>query len=243
MLYSILLLSVLATSVLSGILGMAGGMVLMAVLVSTLTVASAMMVHGAVQATATGSRAWFIREHIQWRIMPLYGLGAGSALAGFAALTLIPDAAVVLILVGAFPFLARVYRRLSGLDITKPFTTFSCGASVTAAQLLAGASGPLLDVFYLTTPLNRHQIIASKAITQTLGHILKLIYYGLIVGVSDSVPWWLYPIAMATAVGGTRVGTKLLDRWNDERFRIVSGRVILAIAAACIVKGSYDLIA
>ncbi len=241
MLYLILVLSVFATSVLSGVLGMAGGMILMAILVSTLTVAGAMMVHGAVQATANGSRAWFLRQHIQWRIMPIYALGAGTALAGFAALTLVPDAAVVLILVGTFPFLARVNRRLSGLDVTDGFTTFGCGVFVTAAQLLAGASGPLLDVFYLNTPLNRYQIIASKAITQTLGHVLKLIYYGLIVGVSDGIPWWLYPVAMATAVGGTRAGTKLLGRWNDDHFRVVSGRVILTIAAVCVVKGSYDL--
>jgi uncharacterized membrane protein YfcA len=200
-----------------------------------------MMVHGAVQATANGSRSWFLREHIQWRIMPLYGSGAATALAAFTALTLVPDAGVVLILVGVFPFLARINRRLSGLDITRPVTTFSCGVSVTAAQLLAGASGPLLDVFYLNTSLNRHQVIASKAITQTLGHILKLIYYGLIVGVSDGIPWWLYPIYMATAVAGTRIGTKLLDRWNDEHFRLVGGRVILTIAAICIVKGVVDL--
>ena len=165
--YVILVLSVFATSVLSGILGMAGGMILMAILVSTLTVAGAMMVHGAVQATANGSRAWFLRQHIQWRIMPIYGLGAGTALASFAALTLVPDAAVVLILVGVLPFLARLDHRLSGLNVTKPLTTFSCGVCVTAAQLLAGASGPLLDVFYLNTPLSRHQIVASKAVTQT----------------------------------------------------------------------------
>ncbi len=147
MLYLILVLSVFATSVLSGILGMAGGMILMAILVSTLTVAGAMMMHGAVQAMANGSRAWFLRQHIQWRIMPVYGLGAGTALAGFAALTLVPDAAVVLILVGTFPFLARVNRRLSGLDISDGFTTFGCVVFVTAAQLLAGAYGPLVDVF------------------------------------------------------------------------------------------------
>ena len=47
----------------------------------------------------------------------------------------------------------------------------STGVVVSATQLLAGASGPLLDVFYLNTPLNRYQVIASKAITQTLGHV------------------------------------------------------------------------
>jgi uncharacterized membrane protein YfcA len=56
---ALLLVSVLLTSILSGILGMAGGMILMAILVSTVSVATAMMIHGVVQATSNGSRAWF----------------------------------------------------------------------------------------------------------------------------------------------------------------------------------------
>lgn len=242
MLYLLLLACVLATSVLSGVLGMAGGMILMAILVSTVSVAAAMLIHGAVQATANGSRAWFLRAHIQWRILPPYIAGAALALGAFTALALVPDAAVVLILVGAFPWLARYNRHLSGMDVTRPATAFVCGTVVSAAQLLAGASGPLLDVFYLNTPLNRYQVIASKAITQTLGHILKLVYYGLVVSSTGTIDWWFYPLAMGCAVAGTRLGTGLLVAIDDERFRTISGRVILAIAAVCLVKGVVDLL-
>jgi uncharacterized membrane protein YfcA len=239
--FALILTSVFATSVLSGLLGMAGGMILMAILVTTLSVAAAMMVHGAVQATANGSRAWFLREHIQWRIMPAYATGAGISVGGFSLLTLVPDPAIVLILIGAFPWLARASKRLRGLNVTHTLTAVTCGVVVTSAQLLAGASGPILDVFYLNTPLNRHQIIASKALTQAVGHVLKLVYYGLIIGVAEDIPGWFYAIAMLTAVAGTRVGTRLLDRLNDERFRRISSMVILAIATICLVKGLRDL--
>lgn len=242
----ILLSSVLATSVLSGILGMAGGMILMAILVSTVSVAAAMMIHGAVQATANGSRAWFLRTHIQWQILPAYLLGSAISLAGFMALALVPQAGVILIVIGVFPFLARMLSRiaprLSGLDITHLPTAAACGVAVTAAQLFAGASGPLLDVFYLNSSLDRYQVVASKALTQTLGHLIKLGYYGLFIGVVDGVPAWFYLLLMATAVVGTRIGTRLLDRVKDDVFRRVSGRVILAIAAVCVAKGILDLL-
>ena len=238
MLEGIILLSVLATSVLSGILGMAGGMILMAILVSTLSVGAAMMLHGAVQAMANGSRAWFLRGHVQWRILPAYAVGALAVLALFIALALVPDANLILMIVGIFPWVARVVPRLSGLDITHLPTACACGVVVTAAQLFAGASGPLLDVFYLNTRLNRFEVIASKAFTQAAGHILKVIYYGLVIGVTDSVPGWLYAVAIATAVLGTRLGTRLLERVSDDRFRRISGQVILAIAAVCFVKGA-----
>jgi uncharacterized membrane protein YfcA len=237
MIQAIILLSVFATSILSGVLGMAGGMILMAVLVSTVAVASAMMIHGAVQATANGSRAWFLRNSIQWHILPPYLFGAAIALAGFAALTLVPDANLILVVVGSFPFLARLVPHLRGLDVTRPLVAVSCGGVVTSAQLLAGVSGPLLDVFYLNAQLNRYQIIASKALTQTIGHLLKLIYYGLIIGVVEDIAATFYLLAMAIAVAGTRLGTRLLDRVDDVRFRSISSYVILAIAALCIVRG------
>lgn len=238
----IILISVLLTAVLSGVLGMAGGMILMAILVVAVPVSTAMMLHGAVQAMSNGSRTLFLWRHVQWRILPPYLLGAAIAVAAFAAVALVPDAGVVLLLVGVMPFVARLTPRLNALDMNHAPTAVVCGAVVTAAQLLAGASGPLLDMFYLNTTLTRHQVVASKAITQTIGHLLKLGYYGMLVGVAEAVPWWMFPLAMLTAVAGTRIGTRLLDRLADDTFRRVSGWFILAIAGACLVQGARSLI-
>lgn len=240
---TVLLVSVLATSVLSGVIGMAGGMILMAILVSTVSVAAAMMIHGAVQATSNGSRAWFLRSHIQWRILPAYLVGTSAALTAFMALTLVPDSGLVLIALGVFPFLARIVPRARGLDINNTPTAIAGGFVVTSAQLIAGASGPLLDVFYLNSSLTRHQIVASKAVTQTLGHLIKLGYYGLFIGVLESIPGWFYLVAMLTAVAGARIGTRLLDKLKDDTFRQISSSVILAIAGICIAKGVVDLVA
>lgn len=238
----VLLLCVLATSAISGVLGMAGGMILMAILVSAVSVSAAMLIHGAVQATSNGARAWFLRSHIQWRILPAYALGAAVAFGAFSALTIVPDTGFVLIAIGLFPWLARALPRLRGLDVCHQPTAVLCGLVVTAAQLVAGASGPLLDVFYLNARLNRFEIIASKAFTQTLGHLLKLVYYGLIIGVTEDIAVAFYASAMAVAVAGTRLGTRLLHHWDDARFRTVSGRIILLIATVCLIKGTLDLL-
>lgn len=234
--------TVFATSVLSGIVGMAGGIILMAVLVSLQSVAAAMIIHGTVQATANGSRALFLKRHIVWRILPGYLAGAAVALALFVTLSLVPDPSLILVIIGAFPWLARAARRLHGLDVTHRGTAVVCGAFVTSAQLFAGASGPVLDVFYLNAHLDRHQVIATKAITQTLGHILKLVYYGLIVGVSESISVPFLAFAIGAAVAGTRLGTLLLTHIDDTQFRRFSGWVILAIGAVCIVKGGRGLL-
>ena len=137
----VILATVLATAVLSGVIGMAGGVLLMAVLVTLLPVASAMILHGAVQAASNGARFLFLREHVMWGILPLYAVGAVIALLLFVWVAFVPDPALVLILVGCFPWLARLLPTLRGLDVRRPLTGAACGVAVTAAQLLAGASG------------------------------------------------------------------------------------------------------
>ena len=242
--WTIILAAVLATAILSGVLGMAGGLVLMGVLVLLLPISAAMIVHGAVQAASNGARCLFLREHVQWRIVPPYAAGAALVVLGFTAATLVPDPGIVLMLIGAFPWLARATPRFAALDIRRPATAFTCGAVVTAAQLFAGASGPLLDAFYLHASLDRFQVVATKALTQTLGHVAKIGYYGLLVGGAGAgdfdISLWLLALACLLAVAGARIGTRLLARLHDDRFRRVSGHVILALGAVCVVRGALD---
>ena len=244
--WTTIIVSVLAMAVLSGVIGMAGGLLLMGVLVSLLPVSSAMIVHGAVQATSNDARWVFLRRHMQWDIVPPYVAGAALVLSGFAAVVLVPEPGVVLMLIGAFPWLALGMPKRLVLDVRRPATAFSCGMLVTAAQLAAGASGPLLDVFYLHSSLDRYPVVASKAFTQTLGHVAKMGYYGVIAGttvdVNVGVPVWLIAVACATAVVGARIGTRLLGRLDDSRFRRISGLVVLALGALCFGKGALDTI-
>ena len=240
--YVLIIISALATSILSGLVGMAGGVVLMAVLINILPVSSAMVLHGITQFTANGSRTLILRKHLMWRLLPGYILGAVFAVAGFSALLFVPDASVVLILVGVFPWLARLQPRFSVLNITRPLSSVVCGLSVTSAQLLAGAAGPILDMFYLNSGLDRQKVVANKALTQTIGHLLRTLYYGVIIRVDTLLPNWLFIAAAITAVVGTRLGTWLLARWDDQRFKRVSGQIILFTGTICILQGSYQLI-
>ncbi|MBV1906573.1 MAG: sulfite exporter TauE/SafE family protein [Pseudomonadales bacterium] len=242
MLYAGILTTVFFTSLLSGILGMAGGIILMAILLSVLSVSSAMVAHGLVQATANGSRAFFLRKQIQWSVLPAYIVGACIATAIFVSLTLVPNVSWILICIGLFPWIARLLPKSRGLNITHNPASISAGIIVTSAQLFAGVSGPLLDMFYLNTQLTRHQIIATKALTQTLGHILKSVYYTLIIQQTDSLPLGILLAAMISAVLGTRVGTHIVDKLSERQFRRASEYLILSIGTLCLLKGIAGLI-
>ncbi len=230
----IIVATVFVTSLISGVIGMAGGMILMAVLVSLLSVPAAMVVHGAVQATANGSRAFFLREHIKWAVLPRYVLGSAIAVGGFWALAWLPPPEIVLLLIGLFPWLALALPRNSPLVITHPGSQFVCGVLVTGAQLIAGASGPLLDLFYLNSGFDRREIVATKAITQTLGHLTKLTYYGVLYGLAETTSPTMLGFALLASVTATRIGTLLLAKVSNEHFRTASQTLILLLGALCI---------
>jgi uncharacterized membrane protein YfcA len=70
-----LLVAVFFTSTLSGVFGMAGGLVLLGILLTILPVGTAIAVQGAIQIIANGSRAFFSREFIDWKILGIICLG------------------------------------------------------------------------------------------------------------------------------------------------------------------------
>ena len=249
MIPALILITVLATSILSGVVGMAGGMILMALLAWLLPVPTAMMLHGVTQAGANGSRVWFLKDHVQWRVLPPYLIGAALCVGLFATLTFVPERGIVLVLVGLFPWAGRLLPAPERLDALRPESGLLCGFTVTAAQLLAGASGPLLDIFFLRSALTRHEIVATKAVTQTLGHLTKISYYGTLMillgdGVprSEFAPSWLFLAVVPIALLGTRIGTRLLDRFDEPGFRAASEHIILAIGAACTISGAAELL-
>jgi len=67
MVHFILVLATLVTSFISGVLSMAGGMILMGVFGFSLTVPAAMVLHSIAQAFSNGSRVSLYRHLIKWR--------------------------------------------------------------------------------------------------------------------------------------------------------------------------------
>ena len=125
----VIVVAVVLTSMLSGVLGMAGGILLMVLLVSLKSIAAAMIIHGVVQGTANGSRAWLLRRHLAWKILPPYLVGAAVSFGAFASVAFLPNVHWVMIAIGSLPWVALVVPKLNGLDVTHPTTAVVCGTS------------------------------------------------------------------------------------------------------------------
>ena len=220
LLVSILAVSGLVTSFVSGILGMAGGMMLMGVLLAVMPVPAAMMLHGVAQLASNGWRAMLWRAQVVWRVFRGYVLGALVATGIFLFLQLVVSKPIALIVMGLTPFVALALPEKLHLNVERPGHPFACGAICSALSLTAGVSGPILDVFFVRSQMGRHAVVATKAMTQSFTHILKITYFGGIVATGrGTVDPWIGAMMVALAFTGTSLAAPVLKRMNDKSFR------------------------
>jgi len=230
------------TSFISGIFGMAGGMLLIGFLLVVLPVPVAMVFHGVIQIAANSWRAWLWRHHIKWRVVLKYGLGAVASLIVFSFFAFVPDKAVVLLAVGLTPFVALAVPQRIAPDVERGGQAFLAGAIGGAMNLVAGVTGPLLDIFYVRTGMTRQVNIATKAAAQVLGHLTKVVYFGALVSGPagrDLEQWLVMAFAACCAVLGTTLSRSVLDRLSDRQFYYWTRRVILAIGVVYVAQGVW----
>ncbi|MDX5358077.1 MAG: TSUP family transporter [Rhodobacterales bacterium] len=210
---------VFGTSVVSGVFGMAGGLVLLGWLLALLPVATAIAVQGAIQTLANGSRAWFSRSFIDWRILGFICLGIAIAAAALLALAYRPELPVVCIVIGLTPILVWIPQRWLALDASRPGHAVLCGVMGGGLNLMAGVAGPSIDIFFIRTLMDRRRVIATKAAAQVVSHLGKVGFYGGLASAMAGADWVMVAIAAPFAILGTQAGYLILQRMSDQHFR------------------------
>ena len=228
---------VFATSVLSGVFGMAGGLVLLGALLALMPVATAIAVQGAIQTVANGSRAWFSRAFIDWQILGYICTGIGIAAAILLALRYRPDLATVCIVIGLTPALVWIPQRWLALDASRPLHGVLCGVIGGGLNLAVGVAGPSIDIFFIRTQMDRRRIIATKAATQVISHLAKVGFYGSLAQAMTGADWLIVLVAAPFAILGTQAGYRILQRLTDQRFRAWTRLIVTGIGIFYLGRG------
>jgi len=227
---SALCLAMTATAFLSGIFGMAGGMILVGILLAMLPVPDAMMLHGVTQFASNGWRALLWWRHIRWSPVAAYMLGAGAALLAWSLWRYVPGKALALLLLGLTPFLVRLAPASFRPNPESLRQGALYGVICMTLILLTGVSGPLIDTFFLGGRLDRREIVASKAICQVFGHAAKLLYFGAVIDQAASLDPVVAILAVVSSMVGTTLAAKVLLAMSDTQYRAWANRIITAIA-------------
>lgn len=239
---TILAATVLGTSILSGMFGMAGGLILMGALLAFLPVPAAMALHGAAQLSANGWRAFLWRRHILWRPAMAYAAGGAIALTIWAAILFVPSRPLALIALGLSPYVLMLLPAKLQADPERTRDGVVYGVACVSFMLLTGVAGPLLDTFLLKGALDRRAIVATKGVCQVFGHLAKIVYFGALIDPVDFGDWPSFAVAILVAGAGTSLGGIALARMSNADFRIWANRIVATVCAWYVAHGLFLLL-
>ena len=230
--------TIVFSSFLSGVFGMAGGMVLLGVLLTYFDVATGMIFFSIIQLFANGWRVVQWRHYVLWPIFGWYVVGAIIAFSCMRMIAFVPDKAMVYLALGLMPFVVEVLPADMRPNIEWRGVPFFTGVVTTIIQILAGVGELFLDIFFQKSKLDRKTTNATKAVAQSFSHIVRAFYFGSLSGIGD-LPIWATVPAILLAVAGTSLAPFVIERMTDHGFRQWTRAIIVAISVIYLARAGW----
>lgn len=204
------------TSCLAGVVGMGGGILLIALMPGFVPVSALLPLHAATQLASNASRAAFGWRAIDPGIIPAFVLGAllGAWLGGQLYLSL--NLHWLPALIGVFVLLLT-WGRLPPVPGGGQIALVMLGFYQTGLGMLAGATGPVGAAVLLRRNSGRDWLVVNTALYMSLNHTLRIVAF-FILGFSFE-PWWQLLLGMVCAsIAGSWAGTRLRARVPQLNF-------------------------
>ncbi|MBE1299054.1 MAG: TSUP family transporter [Alteromonadaceae bacterium] len=218
----------LCTSIVAGVFGFGGGMLLIAILPVFLPPSLLIPIHGITQLASNSSRMLFSLTDVKWSLLPKFFIGSlvGTLLFGYIIYnmptTYLPLAIGLYILLNLWsPDFSKFMRRFESYYVI--------GFSQTGLGLIVGATGPL-SLSILTKQLqSKDEIIATSSLFMTISHLAKIPVF-LAIGAALLTHLNLIVTMVLGSVLGSYVGTKLrLKADNDKLVWLI--KILLTLLA------------
>jgi uncharacterized membrane protein YfcA len=227
----------LVTSIISGILGMAGGITLLGVMAALLPAPVVVPLHGVVQLGSNGTRALAFLRHVRWWVVAWF---APALIVGTAASTRLyagGELAWLKPVIGGYLLFFVVWRRKAPVIKAPPAWSYGAlGLLAGFVALYVGATGPLLAPFFLREDFAKEEIIGTKAACQILVHLAKLpAFLALGFAYQEHLP--LLGLLLVAVVCGTLIGKRILQRMKTDTFVMLFEGVLVLLGLLLIVRG------
>lgn len=207
-----------AAAALSGVVNVAGGVTMVAVLATCLPAAAVVPIHSVVQLSSQGSRTLLMFRHVSWR---LFGGFTICLVAGTAAAGLVwTGGAMVWLqaLIGLFILGFLVRRRMTPRARRLPLWTF-CPVGLVAGFIgvFIGATGPFVAPFFMRDDMEKEVLVATETACQGFAKVLKVPLF-VALGFPFAEHARLIAVLVVASVLGTVFGRWLLSRVPDRLF-------------------------
>ena len=216
------------TSVVAGVLGFGGGMLLIALLPLYLHPSTIIPIHGITQLASNSSRMLFSIKDVQWSLLPKFLLGSLVGMVLFGVLLANISSAYIPIAIGTY-ILLNLWSARFAVFIKKYENYYIIGLFQTGLGLIVGATGPIA-ISVLTKELTcKNQIIATSSMFMSISHVAKVFVFGFIgFEFFEHVSLLIYMIL--GSIIGSFVGTKLRSLADNNRL-LFTIKLLLSLLA------------
>jgi len=234
----VIALSALLASTLAAVTGFGGAAVLLPVLVAAFGVREAIPILTVAQLIGNGSRVWFNRRELEWRVVAWFALGAvPMALVGGYLFAKAPLSFLTRLL-GVFLLLVVVWRHARPKQPRAfPVASFAgIGGGASFLSALLGSVGPIMAPFFLAYGLVKGAYIGTEALSTVVMHVTKLFAYhqtGVLTRLGVLFGLALGPIM----VGGSFLGKKIVDRLPERVFVAIIEVVLVVAGLLFLIRG------
>lgn len=224
------------TSTVAGVVGIGGGMMLIAILPSFLPLNALIPVHGLTQMSSNLSRAVFGYKDVQFEVIPKFLLGSAIGIGMFATVLTLISLEYVPLFIGVY-ILLSLWSEKFNEKIKRYESYFLAGFFQTGLSMVVGATGPLTMTLLLKDYKDKDKVVATGAALMSITHILKVfvfMYFGFVffdyIGVIVAM--------IIGAVAGSWAGTKLRDKIDGKKFLLIL-KVLLSALAIHVIVGVF----
>ena len=216
------------TSTIAGVVGLGGGLLLIAILPSFLPINALIPVHGLSQVSSNLSRAYFGRKNIQYQVIPKFLIGSLIGVGIFALFLNIISIEYIPLFIGVY-ILLSLWSQTFNDNIKKYENYYLIGFFQTGLSVIVGTTGPLTMTLLLKEFKDKDKVVATSAILMSITHILKVcvfVYFGFLFFDYLSII-----IAMIIgAILGSYAGTHLRDKIDGKKL-VFALKILLSILA------------
>lgn len=225
------------TSLLTSVAGLGGGMLLLALMAQLFAPTVLIPLHGVAQLFSNANRGVIHRKKLQWSYLTPFVIGSVIGAFLFVPLVIYVNPVIGAILVGLFIIMITWFPKWISLSGLNPVLS---GGLTSGLGVLFGATGPLTMSALPKTNWSKEQIVGNHGVAMAFQHGVKVVAF-LVAGVQLQEYLLHIGVLFFGAWAGTYIGTRLLNKISDDRFKTILKWVLTLLGLRLILANSFTL--
>lgn len=222
------------TSLITGMIGVGGGLLLIGILPHFLPTNALIPVHGLTQMASNVSRAYFGRKAIQKEVIPKFLIGSFVGVGLFTLILHQITLSFIPLFIGVYILLSLWSERFN-VKMRQYENYYLIGFVQTGLSIVVGTTGQLAIAKLLKDFNDADKVVATSALLMSITHLLKSVvffYFGFVFFDYARLIFMM----MSGSILGSYVGTKLRHKLKSQTLMVLLKLLLSALALKSILK-------